>query len=258
MSQDALPGGWYEELSIEFPDGKRQTFFFNFTRSGRHVPEPRRDPAPWTNLEFHKCPGCPLTEAVCPAARSLESTLMKLHGHTSVEIVRATAIDSSERTVEVKWPLQQVASVFVQLAVFSGGCPIGDKMRPYVQDLRPFATTAEMTRHMVSKMLLKHRGAVDPSLKLIRDQMEPLHAIFTNLARRLTDQVTPDGDAIPNAIARLDAFAYLLAMQIDQICSQIGAELGWDAQAAVPPASQAPSERPIKGSLWQRLRSLFA
>lgn len=235
-------GGWYQELNIQFADGSRQRFYLHFSRSGRYIPEPARAPAQWTQLSFHKCQGCPLADAVavCPAAKSLESTLSKLDGHASIEVVRASAIDGAERMVEVRWPLQQVSSVFVQLAVFSSGCPIGDKLRPFVAELRPFATTTEMRRHMVEKMLLKNRHAADPEAE-IRKQLEPLNIVCNQLARRLRDGAAGAGDAIPNSIARLDAFARLLAMQIDEVSAQIAGKLGAE-----------PGPRP---GLWQRLKS---
>ncbi len=238
--------GWYQELSIEFADGTRQRFYLHFSRSGRFIPEPPRAPAAWTALSFHKCQGCPLAEAVgvCPAAKSLESTLAKLEGHSSIEVVRASAIDGAERRVEVKWPLQQVGSVFVQLAVFSSGCPVGDQLRPFVADLRPFATTYEMKKHMVEKMLLRNRGASDPEQAILR-QLEPLNMVCAQLAKRLRDGASGAGDAIPNSIARLDAFARLLAMQIDQVSAQVEGSLG---------LTPGPKRRP---GFWQRLKAVF-
>lgn len=247
IPESSQAGGWYQELTIRFEDGTARNFFLHFTRTGRHVPEPARA-APWTRLDFHKCPGCPLPEgtAHCPAARSLESTLAKLEGHASFEVVRATAVDGGERSSEVRWPLQQVGSVFVQLAVFSSGCPIGDTLRPYLQDLRPFATMAELTRHIVGRLLLKHRGAVESSTREMTRRLEPLHAVFRHLSLRLTQRCDlGGGDAISNSIARMDAFALLLAMQIEQVCAQIGREMGWTGKAETPRTS----------GLWDRLKA---
>lgn len=239
-------GGWYQELSITFADGTRQRFYLHFSRSGRYIPEPARAPAPWTALSFNKCPGCPLSDAVsvCPAAKSLESTLAKLEGHPSIEVVRASAIDGAERSVEVRWPLQQVGSVFVQLAVFSSGCPVGDQLRPFVQDLRPFSTMEEMRRHMVEKLLLKNRKAADPEQE-IQKQIAPLNTVCAHLAGRLRDGASAMGDAIPNSIARLDAFARLLSMQIDQAADKVTDDLG---------VTRITRRKPAPG-LWQRLKT---
>lgn len=224
--------GWYQELTITFQDGTTKTFYLHFTRSGRYVPDPR-PPAAWTKLSFNKCPTCPLTDdrQTCPAAYSLDSTLMKLHGKVSSEVVKASAVDHLERRSEVSWPLQQVGSIFVQLALFSSGCPVGDQMRPLLNGLPPFASTNELMRHAVTKLLIRHKGDAENSKKEIRAALEPLHEILKHLIKRLHEQFMAEGggDAIPNSLARMDALTHLIDLHLEKVAEELSAELGLKA-----------------------------
>ena len=249
-----LDEGWYQELDLQFHDGSKQQFFLHVTRSGRHVPVKPQPPADWTRLDFHQCPGCSLVSAInrCPVALSMESTLAKLKNHRSTEIVRVTAIDGANRTVAVTWPLQNVGVVFVQLAVFASGCPVGDQVRPCLKDLRPFSTMSELTHHVVNKIMLRYRGDIEASKKEVRTIMAPLRQVFLCLLERLR-ALNEDkyGDAISNSIVALDAFSVCLPMQIDRICDQVAMEMGWTPRSK----RIAPDVGP---GWWTKLKNVFS
>ncbi|MFH1183412.1 MAG: hypothetical protein V1755_00020, partial [Chloroflexota bacterium] len=107
---------WYQELSLQFEDGSSEVLFLDMSRSGRHRPRKPTMPASWTKLEFEKCPCCtlPPEAGYCPAALSLEETILRLSSRTSHEHVTATSLDSENRRTTVQWPLQQVGAAFVQ------------------------------------------------------------------------------------------------------------------------------------------------
>lgn len=231
---------WYQELSIRFADGGSKRFFIDRTRSGTHRPRNAAEPAAWTRLEHHKCPGCPLApeQRHCPAALSLESTLDKLSGRISYEKVEATAVVDEERMVRVQWQLQQVGSVFVQLAVFASGCPLGLKFKPLLADLPPFSTGREFARHLVARWLAQHGGAVEECRRELEQAVEELRTVLAHLCRRLSDGRGLRGDAVPNSIVQLDAFAGTLQLQANRLVSEL-------AGAARP------------RGFWLRLKALF-
>lgn len=239
---------WYQELSIRFQDGVRERFFIDRTRSGTHRPRSAAEPAPWTRLEHHRCPGCPLApeERHCPAALSLEQTLDKLAGRISHEVVEATAITGGERLVRVRWPLQDVGAVFVQLAVFASGCPLGDHFKPLLADLPPFSTSRELGRHLVSRLLLRHRGRVEACRRELEGSIETLRTVLAHLSRRLSLGRGLRGDAVANSIVQLDAFAGCLSLQAADLIN----ELAGNATAAVRRPFRAPG-------LWAMLRAFL-
>ncbi len=228
-------GAWMNELTIQFEDGSEENFFIELTKSGTFV-VPNKDAAcDWTHLDFHKCPCCPLTsenDEYCPAAESIESTLLRLKDRYSYEKVTATVIDSAKRSTIVNWQLQEVGSTFVQLAVFSSSCPIGRQFKPLVRDLRPFSTNDELSKHLISKILLKHRGKMEECEQDIIGKMEPLRIVFSHLAKRLSGIM--EGDAIANSIVRLDAFALNVSLLMEEVFGELTKDLGWKIESINP------------------------
>ncbi len=271
-----MPGssrdGWYRELVIKFEDNREERFFIEMTRSGTFMLADMKEPAEWTRLDFHRCSCCPLAEGVsfCPAAESLENTLMRFSDHFSYEHVEATAVDGANRRTAIEGTLQEVGSVFVQLAVFSSGCPVGKRLRPLLRDMRPFATNNELTRYLISKILLKNRGVINAAREDIKYQIEPLHEVFSNLWKRMDNQ-PPGGDAVQNSIVRMDAFTMNVSLQLDEILTELSSDMGWDDDEELPPTplkrddifdadgskSESGSGERKKLSFFERLKQLF-
>ncbi len=219
---------WFNELTIQFADGVEETFYIELTKTGTFVVPNLDDETSWTKLDFHKCSCCPLNSeeiSHCPAAESLESTLLRLENRFSYENVTATVIDWANRSTTVKWQLQEVGSTFVQLAVFSSGCPIGSQFKPLLRDLRPFSTNEELSKHLINKFLLKHRGEIDDCQQDIVARLEPIRIIFACLAKRLAGNAT--GDAVANSIVRLDAFALNVSLHLEEVFEEVTKEMGW-------------------------------
>ncbi|MBI4677591.1 MAG: hypothetical protein HY748_08410 [Elusimicrobia bacterium] len=219
---------WYQELTLEFEDGTSEAIFLDMTRSGRHQPRLPRMPAAWTKLEFEKCSGCLLPDVAgyCPAALSLEETISRLSSRTSIEVVTATSVDSQNRRTTVKWPLQEVGAAFVQIAVFSSGCPVGSSFRPMLVDLRPFSTTRELGRHLVMKHLLRHHGEIEGAKASVAARLGPLREVFAQLFKRIRG--IPRGasqDAIPNSIVHVHAMTQHLELLVEDIVEDILREM---------------------------------
>jgi hypothetical protein len=259
---------WINELTIRFKDGCTETFYIELTRTGTYVlPEMPTEPSPWTDLEFCKCPCCPLSAAFerCPAAESLETTLLRLRARNSCEVVNAVITDGANRSTTVQWQLQEVGSTFVQLAVFASSCPVGRKFKSLLRDLRPFATSNELGQHLISKFLLKYRGEVDETKREVMDQLEPLRIVFQSLSKRLSGiGGEQGGDAVANSIINLDAFALNISVHLEEAFEEVLEDLGWDAAGRttdiIMPTSEPliVAERSVgKPSLWEQFVSIF-
>ncbi len=245
-------GALFKQLTIRFEDGSEESFYIELTRTGTFVVPNKDDASDWTRLDFHKCPCCPLdSEKVgyCPAAESLESTLARLQDHFSYEKVTATVVDSARRSTIVHWQLQEVGSTFVQLAVFSSSCPVGRQFKSLLRDLRPFSTNEELSKHLIGKFLLKHRGEIEECQQDIIKKMEPLRIVFSCLAKRLSGNT--GGDAIANSIVRLDAFALNVSLYMEEVVKEITKDMGWqfkplrqsrDGESDVDPATDDDSD----------------
>ena len=220
-------------LTIRFENGEEKAWNIKMTITGSFQQPALEENPKWAQLEIHKCPFCTLrnnNSKYCPAAESLASTLFTLKDHNSYEPVTARIVDSAGRSTTVNWPLQEVGSIFVQLAVFSSECPIGLQFKPLLKDLRPFATNEELSKHLISKFLLKHRGKVERARKDILQKMEPIRVIFSQLSRRLASD--SGGDAMANSIVRLDAFALNISLYIEEVLEQVKSEMGWALESS--------------------------
>ncbi len=224
LGDSRQPESWIQELVLKFADGEEETFFLELTRSGRFKPRPVTEPEPWTKLEYHKCDCCPLPEraAYCPAASSLEETLYKLRDRSSFEKITATAVDGENRKTVVEWPLQQVGASLVQLAVFKGGCPIGAKYQRLIRDLRPFCTTRELAKHIIAKILLRHKGDIAAAHEDITGNLKLLGEVFRKLLKRLEDTYRENGkDAIPNSIVAIDAMFQSMSRATTELSEEL-------------------------------------
>ena len=220
-------------LTIQFEKGKELAWNIKMTITGSFQQPLLLENPNWARLEVHKCPFCALSSKnfqYCPAAESLASTLFSLKDHNSYEMVTARIVDPAGRSTMVHWPLQEVGSIFVQLAVFSSDCPTGLQFKPLLKDLRPFATNEELSKHLISKFLLKHRGKVERARKDILQKMEPIRVIFSQLSKRLASDT--GGDAMANSIVRLDAFALNISLYIEEVLEQVKSEMGWQLESS--------------------------
>lgn len=266
-SRDESRDSWYRELTIRFQDGSEEHFYIELTQTGTHIPKPIGEPAKWVKLNYQQCSCCPLSTKhtrYCPAAESMETTLLRLQDHYSHERVKARATDAANRETVVEQSLQEVGTSFVHLAVFSSGCPIGREFRPMLNDLRPFSTNEELSKHLVSKTLLKHRGSIDASREEILSKLEPLREVFSQLCKRLP--VDSKGDAMTNAIICLDAATMSIVLDLDEALDTLAEEMGWKtpprtagadrptpAKNAPPPPKSTP-----RTTWWSKLRKLLS
>jgi len=230
---------WFQEFRIEFADGSVETLHIERRDTGTHIPSRREKPLPWTKLPFHKCPSCTLPNGIlfCPAAQSLQQTMAKLRSRTSTERVKATAVDARGNEQTVEWDLQSVGSALVQLAVFESACPVGYRLKPYLQGLPHFRSSKELMRHVTTKILEKHGGSVEAARQELSEVLPPLKDVFICLMRRIRSQDDADSgasaeegvihDAIPNSVVQIDAVSQSFAMRADRLVDEISAELGW-------------------------------
>lgn len=263
---DETPDGWYRQLSIKFEDGSGALLHIQRKPTGTHIPLLREGPEPWTGIKFHQCPCCPLpdTELHCPAAISLQTTMSKLRSRKSFEKVMATAIDASGRSQTVEWTMQAVGSALVQLAVFASGCPVGRRLKPYLEGLPPFVSSLDLSRSIAKKILNKHGGSIEAARQELAESLAPLHDVFKHLSRRINadEQSRPRAgqgieslprDAVPNSISQVDAFAQRLALQSNSLFSQLSVELGWSER---PKPAPQPAAQPADKPWWRRLLGL--
>jgi hypothetical protein len=180
----------------------------------------------WTALDFEQCQGCPLQKSVtqhCPVATRLFELSEAFRSEKSYAEVDVK-VETAERSVTKQIPLQKgVQSIFGAL-IATSGCPKTSLLRPMARFHLPFSNTEETVVRVLGFYFLsqyfaeKEGKSPDWKLQNLVKNYEELSLVNEGLSRRIhraTSIHGSAGDAMPNAIAILDAFAQILSMEIE-------------------------------------------
>lgn len=176
----------------------------------------------WTNLEFHMCPGCKLSELgvqQCPVAVNIQDIVTTFSSDVSYDVIDLS-IETAERTyLKKQVSMQSGLSSILGIIMVTSGCPTLDKLRPMVGTHLPFATIDESIYRAMSMYLLaqftRAKNGLEPdwSLQGLRQIYTDIDAINISMVKRL--QAATEEDASLNAVVILDSFAKMVPMSID-------------------------------------------
>ena len=175
----------------------------------------------WTELEFNKCPNCPLNKEQtpnCPVAVNIVKMIEVFKDSKSFE--NATVqITTSQREYRKETSLQQGVSSMLGIIMVSAGCPILSKLRPMVRFHLPFASAEETIYKAVSMYLVsqyfRSQNGTDPDWKLngLMDIYKNIHDVNIAFFNRLSSLKGKDANV--NALIILDNFANYINFSID-------------------------------------------
>ncbi len=218
------------QYDFEWEDKRKLNYLISIDKGSlKHQhPKPSAVPLPkWVGLEVEKCKGCPLavsSHPQCPVAVSLFELTDFFKSEKSYSNVKVK-VTTPERTVNSDIPLQKaVQSIFGALMATSG-CPKLNFLAPMARFHLPFSTTEEtivrsLSFYLVSQLFLAKSGKTpDWNLKNFEKNYAELVNVNEGLSRRIhkaNQEGQASGDAMPNAIAILDAFAQILSMEIEE------------------------------------------
>lgn len=176
----------------------------------------RPDPPPWTALEFHKCPNCPLEPAThpqCPLARSIAPIVNRFDDVISFDEVDV-AVTTPERTISKHTTSQTALRSLLGLVMACSGCPHLAIFRPMARFHLPFATEEETTFRAVATWLVAQHFRHGDGKSATWD-LDGLQAIYAEMqvVNRATCQrlrAATRTDASINAVALLDVYAFMV------------------------------------------------
>lgn len=176
----------------------------------------------WTELEFFKCPNCPLHEdqdRFCLIAKNLVGLVDFFRNMISYKEVNLL-IQSEARGYIKRTTLQQGISSLVGIYMVTSGCPIMEKLKPMVRYHLPFATLKETQYRVMSMYLLAqyflHRRGKEPdwglnNLAKIYDDVQIVNKSFCQRLASIKIK-----DATLNALIKLDMFAKHVSATINR------------------------------------------
>lgn len=176
----------------------------------------------WTQLSFHRCPGCPLDVTQhrhCPAALDLQAIAEAFRGLISYEQTRVE-VTTPQRTFLKQCDVQTGLRALMGLVMASSGCPVLSKLKGLTHYHLPFATVEETTFRTVSLYLLRQYfvqrdgGTPDLALRGLREYYEQLQELDMAFQNRLRAASTRDANL--NAINSLFSLAAVVAIALEE------------------------------------------
>lgn len=167
----------------------------------------------WAELNFFKCPHCPLeelTDKYCPLAISLTNLVKCFSKAVSYEEVDVI-VETEERKYEKHTTLQKGLSPLIGLYMVTSGCPVMNKLKPMVRHHLPFATEDEtkyrvLSMYLLAQFFLQKRGEKpDWEMKRLVKIYEDVRIVNKNISKRLAGIKIEDANI--NALVILDCFA---------------------------------------------------
>ncbi len=191
------------------------------------VNDHRIPPPPWTELEHHQCPHCPLTPEThpfCPVALNLVMVINRFDRLMSFDRVLAKVINT-ERKVAHSTSAQEGISSLMGLLIAGSSCPLTHFFKPMARFHLPFANKEETLWRAAATFLLA-RYFTASGLKESDINLNGLVKIYDDVAR-LNDYMVERvrsatlKDSAVNALVHLDVFAKFLTPPLEDSFNQI-------------------------------------
>ena len=213
-----------ETVSYKFHEkGKTEIVVkLSFDEKTYHILLPHDTPRPdWAKLEFQKCPNCNIegSPKYCPAAVSIAHFLPDFANAFSYTQA-IVEVDTPNRVVVSKTPLQMAMASLIGLTLATSGCPRTTFLRPMARFHLPFADQRETVFRSLGTWLLTeyirsnaNGEAATLSFDGLKDAYTQISIVNSTLAERLRSAVTHD--AALNAVIILDTFALITPDNVD-------------------------------------------
>ncbi|MCX5743889.1 MAG: hypothetical protein NT062_15475 [Proteobacteria bacterium] len=222
-----------ESLTISYlfqwKNGQTRSYEINLdAATGRAIPKDQPNLPAWTRLETARCANCkldPQTSPHCPVAVNLHDLVVTFQESVSTDMVMVS-VATKGRTYTKEVPAQRGVQSIFGLIMATSGCPTLDFLRPMARFHQPFSSTEETIVRVVSFYLLsqyytyKAGGAPDWELRNLETMYTDVSRLNHDFIKRVdiaqasaSDQSY--GDAIANAISRLDVYSQMILMELD-------------------------------------------
>ncbi len=203
--------------------GGHADFDFEFDKDSiALLNEPPEELPVWTQLDYCKCPNCPLDSNdvdYCPTAVSFIPVLERFRNVDSSDEVEVQAT-VADRRIFMTAPARRAISSVVGLLFATSGCPHTIYFRPMVRYHIPLASENETIMRAMSMYSLaqyfKHKTGAPPDMDLVglRKIYDELQTVNMTMAERLRSvEGTPSSSV--NSLILLDMYAKMVPKEID-------------------------------------------
>jgi hypothetical protein len=182
---------------------------------------------PWTRLDFHQCPNCPLapgTQTHCPLAINLVDIVERFRGLASYSEIQVDVM-TQERFITQDTTVQRGMSSLMGLLMATSSCAHMAFFKPMARFHLPFASSEETiyratSMYLLAQYFLKKQGhQVDLDLTGLREIYHNIEVVNGAVAKRL--RAATEADSAVNAIMLLDIFTKALPVVIEESLEEI-------------------------------------
>lgn len=198
---------------FEFENGREEKFHLELNPVSLTPAQPDPTSLPdWTELEFNKCPSCPLSlkNTHCPLAIQLAPLVDTLKDVSSIEETKVT-VTLEERVVARNCTAQEgISSMMGVITAVSGCCPLTEFFKPMARFHLPFANMEETFYRAASMYMLgqhyrwENNMSADMDMKGLAQFYANVSKVNHGMAERL--RATRREDSAVNALVLLDMF----------------------------------------------------
>ena len=216
------------QYRFNLPDRSQESFTFQLVPGDIDlVRRSVEDLPPWTRLDFHRCPRCPLeaaTHPTCPLAASLVDIVARFDRFVSYEQLELEVRIGSKKISQTA-SVQKAISSMMGLVIAICGCPVTAFFKPMAFFHLPLANEEETVYRAASTYLLaqyfqaRHGSSFDLNLEGLTKIYRDIHEVNVAVARRL--RAASKKDSSVNAIILLDLFAKALPYAIQESLEEI-------------------------------------
>jgi len=210
------------------PEGVREVFNLQFDAQELELVGSIQDVLPpWTKLDFHQCPNCPLTPDThphCPLAARLVDIVQRFEGLVSYSEIQVDVM-TAERFITQETTVQRGMSSLMGLVMATIGCPHMAFFKPMARFHLPFASAEETVYRATSMYLLaqyflhKEGHQADLDLTGLREIYNNIEIVNVSVAKRL--RTATEADSAINAIILLDIYTKAIPVVIEESLEEI-------------------------------------
>ena len=213
---------------FDLADGSHEVFDLKIGKADMHIIREKNWQFPsWTDLEFHRCPNCPVDDerfSFCPVAANLVPIVERLDRLLSYDDI-GLCVETEERQIIKKTSAQRGISSLMGLLIAVSECPLTDFFKPMAHFHLPVANREETiwraaSMYYLAQYFLYTKGYdMDLSLKGLShlyDRIEQLNMAMLQRLRSVSKR-----DSAINALIHLDVFAKYLAPSVEESLKKV-------------------------------------
>lgn len=211
----------YIKYRFIFNDNKEDLHFSVYfdPENGVALPPDDSNEEEWTKLDYHQCPGCPLTLAEnrnCPIAYNITGLVNKFKELFSNEEVKIV-VEVPERTYSKETDVADGLRSIIGIYIAASGCPKTEILKPMANFHLPFASVKEsifrtIGNYFISQYFKKNKDSLETQIDNLIEVNKEVDVVNMMMTKRIGTFLKADANR--NAFSILNSIGMLLEFEL--------------------------------------------